>query len=131
MVAQAPEGDSSQIAIGVRLTDQGTCLGFDRLQRISARNETYRRLFEPGEMHAELGGCIGTAKHEARKTGGRGDGDEQAGTLPAHHRQHCTADIHWAEQQRLDLVADLAPVMSQTFLSVMVSIFLKNTSQDR
>ena len=39
--------------------------------------------------------------------GGRGDGEQQAGALLAHHRQHGAGDVHRAEQQRLDLVADL------------------------
>jgi hypothetical protein len=38
---------------------------------------------------------------------GRGDCEHQAGALLAHHRQDGASDIHRAEQQRLELIADL------------------------
>jgi hypothetical protein len=43
----------------------------------------------------------------AGDAGGRGDGKQQAGALLTHHRQGGASDIHRAEQQRLDLIADL------------------------
>ena len=46
-------------------------------------------------------------EHAAGDASGRGNGEHQAGALLAHHRQHGAGDVHRAEQQRLDLVADL------------------------
>jgi len=38
---------------------------------------------------------------------GRGDGEQQAGALLTHHRQDRASDVHRAEQQRVELIADL------------------------
>jgi hypothetical protein len=37
----------------------------------------------------------------------RGNGEQQSGTLLAHHRQDGASHIHRAEQERLDLIANL------------------------
>src|SRR4029453_4490373 len=47
------------------------------------------------------------AEHLAGDARGRGDCEQQAGALLAHHRQDGASDIHRAEQQRLELIADL------------------------
>ena len=38
---------------------------------------------------------------------GRGDGEQQAGALLTHHWQDGASDVHRAEQQRVELIADL------------------------
>ncbi len=46
-------------------------------------------------------------KHLAGDACGRGDGHQQAGALLTHHREDSSGDVHRAEQQRIELIADL------------------------
>ncbi len=63
------------------------------------------RLHPP--FDAELSGGRAGAERAADHTGGRRDREDQSRALLAHHRQHGTGHVHGAEQQGLDLGANL------------------------
>ncbi len=58
-------------------------------------------------LFGELGGGVGGGELHADQAGGRGDGDDVAGTLRSHDGQDGAGDVHRAEEVGLELLAHL------------------------
>src|SRR5688572_22479929 len=102
-------GVNGQLSVGGRVIAEQLGPEESRLDQHRADPEggdLWRERLHP-PLEAELRGGVRRAKHLAGDAGGRRDGDEQSGALLPHYWQYGASDIHRAEQERLNLIADL------------------------